>query len=489
MINVTFEKYSISGRRVQNEDSSICISVKKMNTANLRYVFAVADGMGGMNAGDLASKIAINELKAFIDEKFYKHSPYNLFFKDNINKTCNELFNRLNKKIIETSKISNKYSGMGTTITIIFITDEKYIIMSLGDSRAYKITKNNVVLLTKDHTAIEEYLTKYPNARKSNIPAVYADALTRYLGNASKPEPFINVGHFSSGEIIILSTDGLHKWLDSSNIHRIISEETNLKSGIKRCVDRAYNNGSEDNISLIGIEFGKFSRVKKNLILNEQRAQLKTHKLHKDKMAKGKKFYVKTVLIISIVLIIGVLVWKYIPVQEKIVSLFERNPRFRFIKPGEGDTLIAGEYYNIIWKSGYLDTVNLSLTNNNDTIIIADSVSLKIGKYKWYVRNNNLGDSIKLMIDVVGRSDSNSFGYVESPFFSIVKNNREVYPGDNTKESLVQITLDHSTEIKELLNRLTKDNGSSQTVILSGKNLQAFLKVLKDVDSLRIKII
>ncbi len=242
-------KSDIGNVRENNEDSFIIISNEKFT------VLSVCDGMGGHNAGEVASKLAIDSLNDFVNQKGdfantwgedEDFSPGNLFS----NKKLIDFIKKVNIKIYEKSLSDNSLRGMGTTINAVFIYDDKATILNVGDSRTYLIRENKILRLTKDNSLFEEVKEK-SDLKEEDIEKIFPkNILTKAIGTKIDIEPDLYNIELKLKDRIILVTDGLHDLLSENEILKI-GKRGNVNFVTEKLIKRAKEKGGFDNITVI----------------------------------------------------------------------------------------------------------------------------------------------------------------------------------------------------------------------------------------------
>ena len=210
---------------------------------NLPNLFAVADGMGGHNAGDYASSHAVRIL---VDE-IREDTDYNPV------KVIRHAIETANTEIIEQAQKDEKLRGMGTTMVVATIVGQYAYIANVGDSRLYVVDKQ-LRQITRDHSLVQEMV------RMGEITAEEArnhpdkNVITRALG-ATKDVAvdFFDV-HLEPGDRLLLCSDGLTNMVLDEDIEDIIVSEELLETAGKRLVEAANENGGKDNIGIVLVE-------------------------------------------------------------------------------------------------------------------------------------------------------------------------------------------------------------------------------------------
>lgn len=210
-------------------------------------IFAVvADGIGGANAGSLASKMTVQQLmKSFLEhDDFSDLQAINAWFHDAVTKT--------NERVYKKSRSNRKYYGMGTTLVALVLGQDGGVAFNIGDSRIYAYYKEKLECLSRDQTyAYEMYLKdeitfeeiKTHPKRNVLMNAVGIDRKIMYQ-IIHIPEKW---------QQLLISSDGLHSYVEHEKLLEILKEPS-LKEKRQRLLEEAYRAGGYDNVSFILIE-------------------------------------------------------------------------------------------------------------------------------------------------------------------------------------------------------------------------------------------
>lgn len=212
-------------------------------------LFIVADGMGGHNAGEIASKMAIDIIKQYFVEN--KNSL------DNENKlisVINKSIKEANKKIYKLSKDDELYSGMGTTITLAYIFKGKIYIGHVGDSRAYIISNGQIFQITEDHSLVQELIKNGSITIEEGKTHPQRNMITRAAGTSEDIEVDITTKAFNNNDKLLICSDGLSNMVNDDEIIHTFNNEPLIKKACEELIKKAKNNGGKDNITVIAIE-------------------------------------------------------------------------------------------------------------------------------------------------------------------------------------------------------------------------------------------
>ena len=235
------ESFSITdtGRmRNSNQDSVFC---EENAVGVFPNLFLVADGMGGHNAGDLASKICIDTFVERIRESA-KRTPVG---------AMEDAADFANHAIMEKSKEDVKFKGMGTTLVGMMIEDGMAYIINIGDSRLYQI-RNGIKQITTDHSLVEEMVLSGEIGKDQMRTHPNKNIITRALGTMPNPKPDCFELDVMTGDVYLLCSDGLSNMVDDKEIESIINENAdNLSQAGIKLVEVANEAGGKDNISAV----------------------------------------------------------------------------------------------------------------------------------------------------------------------------------------------------------------------------------------------
>ena len=211
-----FAKSDIGKARDMNQDSYYVSQPSE--TVGL---YIVADGMGGYNGGEIASKLAIISAKNYIENNFVKteHSKEEL---QNLVKNAIEYANMV---VYEKSKEDKSLEGMGTTIEVVLACENRIYIGHIGDSRVYRIRKNIIRKLTVDDSYVQKLVKDGTITKEEARSHPKKNMLTKALGCTSFVEPIVTVKGFLKDDIIVITSDGLTNMVNDEEILKIINED------------------------------------------------------------------------------------------------------------------------------------------------------------------------------------------------------------------------------------------------------------------------
>jgi serine/threonine protein phosphatase PrpC len=203
-------------------------------------IFVVADGMGGAQAGEVASKAAAESF----DRELPEAPP---------ERVLRETIETANRAIHERARNDPDLTGMGTTITaaIVDSASEEVAIGHVGDSRAYRLRGGKLERLTRDHSLVEEMRRKGQLTEAQAEDHPQRSIITRALGPEPEVEVDLQTVPAVAGDVFLLCSDGLTTMLDDEQIARLLGRATSMASAVRALVDEANRAGGRDNITVV----------------------------------------------------------------------------------------------------------------------------------------------------------------------------------------------------------------------------------------------
>ncbi|GEQ18019.1 MULTISPECIES: Stp1/IreP family PP2C-type Ser/Thr phosphatase [Clostridium] len=223
-------------RRKLNEDSACYLE-----RADFK-IYVVADGMGGHNAGEVASKMAAEQIVQYIDENYSLECEETLI--SNAIKAANE-------DIYKFSKTNDKLNGMGTTVTAALVTPKFIYIANVGDSCCMAFKNGELKKITKDHSLVQELLDSGTISEVEAVNHPKKNIITRALGTCIHVEVDVFRLDINQYNLFILCSDGLTNEVTKEDILKIIDNENNYISIANNLVDLAKEKGGRDNITVL----------------------------------------------------------------------------------------------------------------------------------------------------------------------------------------------------------------------------------------------
>lgn len=208
----------------------------------------VADGMGGHQAGEVASLMVVDIIKNHLERNLDDGLDY-----VEIGEVVRQAFIAANSIIYTYAKNHYKIMGMGTTTTLSMIYKDRLITAHVGDSRSYMINSDTIRQVTKDHSYVQELVSRgeiSPEMAKNHPKKNY---ITRAMGAEDTVKVDITIKPYT-GEKILLCSDGLTNFVEDEEIKDYINSANSLQEGAQRLINLANERGGRDNITVVVLE-------------------------------------------------------------------------------------------------------------------------------------------------------------------------------------------------------------------------------------------
>lgn len=218
------------------------------NSLDQIQLYILADGMGGYNGGEIASSLAVKTAKNYIENNF-KEIEKN---RESIIQLLGSSIEYANMVVYEKAKENKELQGMGTTLEICLIYNNKVYIGHVGDSRIYRIRKQFVRKLTQDHSYVQKLVKEGTITKEQAAHHPQKNMLMKALGCNAFVEPDVMVKGFLKDDILIMCSDGLTNLVSPDIIYEKASK--NIEQATKDLVEIANDRGGYDNITVIIIK-------------------------------------------------------------------------------------------------------------------------------------------------------------------------------------------------------------------------------------------
>lgn len=234
-------------KRNHNEDNYLLLPDERL--------FCVADGMGGHSSGEIASKIAVDEMADFFSMTAKDHDatwPYKMdksrSYDENRLSTGIKLANR---SIYEKAAAEQRYKGMGTTVVSVHFTSQAAIVAHVGDSRVYFFRAGVLKQITEDHSLLNDYL-KAKKLTPEEIEAFpHKNVIVRALGMKDTVQVDLTRLEPLDGDVFLLCSDGLSGMVTDPQIAEVLSTAPDLQVACGQLIEAANANGGNDNVTCV----------------------------------------------------------------------------------------------------------------------------------------------------------------------------------------------------------------------------------------------
>ncbi len=269
---VTLESAGITDvgrKRAGNEDSLFLDDGRKL--------YVVADGMGGHQAGEVASSLVVETIRDYMKRFAEENSVEEMAGVDEtLSKEANRLLSSIHLANLGVNKVSHtkdSYRGMGSTVSAVYFTDQTVIAANVGDSPIYLVHNGNIERISVLHTVVAEQEALDPDGAK-NIGREFRHMLTRAMGIEETVKSDVCEIPFFKGDVVVISSDGLSDKVEPEEILAVVKKEGPDKA-CRSLIDLANERGGDDNVTVIVLKvkrdgkggiWEKFSPVKDKLI-------------------------------------------------------------------------------------------------------------------------------------------------------------------------------------------------------------------------------
>lgn len=238
-----YSKTDIGKKRYSNQDAVSGQVISK----DLAWT-VVCDGMGGSNGGDIASKIAVEEISKNIGKIHLDMNEDEILF------SMENAINSANRLIYEKSENDEVLHGMGTTVVLAVVCKGCLYVLHAGDSRAYVLTQNTIRQISVDHSVVQEMVDSGEITSKEARHHLQRNIITRALGISDTIKLDRNILALNSNDIVLICTDGLSNHLEDSEISKVFQKHE-LKDVAQVLINKCNSRGGKDNITVSIIKY------------------------------------------------------------------------------------------------------------------------------------------------------------------------------------------------------------------------------------------
>lgn len=214
-----------------------------------QQLLLICDGMGGHNAGDVASQFVKEQLQ-------YRFEQENLIELSQAQEWLKRHLTEINHELYQLAHQDNAYQGMGTTIVAAIIYEEKIVIANIGDSRAYLINDRDFRQVTNDHTFVNHLVMAGELTKEEAAVHPQRNIITKVLGTDKRVYPDLFVYETKRYDMVMLSSDGLTDYVEESVIHQLLQQNKPLEAVGQELITAAIQSEVRDNVSCVIGRFG-----------------------------------------------------------------------------------------------------------------------------------------------------------------------------------------------------------------------------------------
>ncbi len=227
--------------RTENQD---CFEILTVSGGVLAVV---CDGMGGVAGGNMASEMAVTRFVAFARAALEASDG------DDPADALRQAADAANRKVFRCAELSEEYAGMGTTLVAGYWQGDTAFFVNVGDSRAYRMAKDGIVQVTRDHSLVQQMIDQGEITPAQGRHHPRRNIITRAIGG----ERFVTCDEFSvpirEGDRFLLCSDGLTNSVEDAELHRVLLAEDSAEGACRKLVQEAMENGSRDNVTAVVI--------------------------------------------------------------------------------------------------------------------------------------------------------------------------------------------------------------------------------------------
>jgi PPM family protein phosphatase len=226
-----------------------------------RGLVVLADGMGGYNAGEVASGMATTVLVTELQHLLEERSPHDIDPESGLpmaQRLLREQITKANTSIFQASQSQPQYAGMGTTLVVALFYDNRMTVAHIGDSRLYRLRGDELEQITRDHSLLQEQIDSGMITPEQAKMSQNKNLVTRALGIDPTVEAEIHDYETQPGDIYLLCSDGLCDMVSDEDMGMVLQTlSSNLKLCAEHLVQMANDNGGRDNVSVILVRIAR----------------------------------------------------------------------------------------------------------------------------------------------------------------------------------------------------------------------------------------
>jgi len=230
----------------------------------------LADGMGGYNAGEVASGIAVTLITKETRETVLRIPPYEAAAETGepmATRILRNVITKANSSIYQAANTQPQYAGMGTTLVVALLCDNQISVAHIGDSRLYRQRGGELEQLTRDHSLLQEQIDSGMISKEMARRSQNKNLVTRAVGIEPDVDAEINTFEVAEGDVFLLCSDGLNDMVEDEDIHLTLNSlSANLPLAASQLVQMANDNGGRDNISVILIRVKRSFAAERGLL-------------------------------------------------------------------------------------------------------------------------------------------------------------------------------------------------------------------------------
>lgn len=221
-------------------------------------LYLVADGLGGHAAGEVASQIVVDRVQLFIGQTVEQDRTWPMEYDVNMAFDANRLKAALvlsDKAILDDIRVNPERESMGSTVVACLVHGERVTLVHVGDSRAYLLNAQGIRQITRDHSWVAEQVENGVLTPEEARKHPFRNVITQALGNGGDLDVAVQELAFNELDRLLLCTDGLSGMVADEEIWRISHSAPTLEAAVSGLIEKAKENGGEDNVTAVLLEF------------------------------------------------------------------------------------------------------------------------------------------------------------------------------------------------------------------------------------------
>lgn len=233
------------GRARDNNEDSVAFDEPTLTAV-------LADGMGGYNAGEIASGMATAFIKSELSRWLIEAGDGAKARE--VRRAMEICVDNANRSIFNSANSNAHYAGMGTTLVVGVFREDKLVLGHIGDSRCYRLRDGVLLQITKDHSLLQEQMDAGLITAEQAATSSIKNLVTRALGVDESVLLEVNEHPVQANDLYLMCSDGLSDMIDDIAINRVVSTDMPLEQKARQLIDLANANGGRDNISVLLVE-------------------------------------------------------------------------------------------------------------------------------------------------------------------------------------------------------------------------------------------
>ena len=233
--------------RKNNEDSIVFCHFENSNAV----LAAVADGVGGYEGGEVASKLAVQTLEHVVKNAVLQSESGGGFSEQWMERLLIHALETINQQVIDQQSLDSELSSMATTLVTLLLKDDQFTLANLGDSRCYRVRNGEIQQLSKDHTVAQQMLDNGAIDQQQYIQSPYHHVLSKGIGLENQLTPYVYSSRCLEGDVFLLCSDGLSNLLNDDQILAVLCGEEDGQVCVDELITLANDAGGVDNISVV----------------------------------------------------------------------------------------------------------------------------------------------------------------------------------------------------------------------------------------------